>query len=416
MPGRPAQRVGHRGARADQVRRGLRGVRRAPDRGPAARADQRHRVVAVQPGPAVHGGRGPQRQPGQQARGGEHVGHHPVPAVLPGQPGGLPVRPDRGQVIEQRWVVHPAQDRVVVLPRGGNAARPPRPARRAAPAPAPGPRSRARAGPATLPRRDRAAGSPRSTPPAPAGSPAPSPGRRGGVSIAGCRAFLILASPSGCCHRARPGRCSTCPGPGWGTRPSGGTSRPAGRPRHGADRGDRDRPGRRPVPLSRPGRRCGAQRGGRMHRPAGRAGMGLAETPVFLTSTMQLGRVYDAACELLDGRAGRDRRRGRDHPHRGRMRRQFPQRKPPDASAARTTCGTRWRRPGRPPGRRAAHRGRGRGGHRDELPGVQGRHRDRVPGGAGRGDRRRGHDDQLRRPGTAHGGRGAGRAAAARPR
>jgi D-aminopeptidase len=28
---------------------------------------------------------------------------------------------------------------------------------------------------------------------------------------------------------------------------------------------------------------------------------GLAETPVFLTSTMQLGRVYDAACELLTG-------------------------------------------------------------------------------------------------------------------
>jgi D-aminopeptidase len=26
---------------------------------------------------------------------------------------------------------------------------------------------------------------------------------------------------------------------------------------------------------------------------------GLAETPIFLTSTMQLGRVYDAACELL---------------------------------------------------------------------------------------------------------------------
>jgi D-aminopeptidase len=29
---------------------------------------------------------------------------------------------------------------------------------------------------------------------------------------------------------------------------------------------------------------------------------GLAETPVFLTSTMQVGRVYDAACELLIGR------------------------------------------------------------------------------------------------------------------
>ena len=28
---------------------------------------------------------------------------------------------------------------------------------------------------------------------------------------------------------------------------------------------------------------------------------GLAETPVFLTSTMQVGRVYDAACELLAG-------------------------------------------------------------------------------------------------------------------
>ena len=36
---------------------------------------------------------------------------------------------------------------------------------------------------------------------------------------------------------------------------------------------------------------------------------GLAETPVFLTSTMQLGRVYDAACELLmaeDPAIGRD--------------------------------------------------------------------------------------------------------------
>jgi D-aminopeptidase len=36
---------------------------------------------------------------------------------------------------------------------------------------------------------------------------------------------------------------------------------------------------------------------------------GLAETPVFLTSTMQLGRVYDAACELLmeeDPGIGRD--------------------------------------------------------------------------------------------------------------
>src|SRR5580693_8058474 len=97
------------------------------------------------------------------------------------------------------------------------------------------------------------------------------------------------------------------------------------------------------------------------------------------------------------------------------MRRQFPQREPPDASAARRRTG---RAGGGPGVRRGAGRprGRGRGGHRDEMPGLQGRHRDRVPRGAGRGDRRGGHDDQLRRPGAAHRGRGAGRAAAARPR
>ena len=27
--------------------------------------------------------------------------------------------------------------------------------------------------------------------------------------------------------------------------------------------------------------------------------MGLTETPVFLTTTMQVGRVYDAACRIL---------------------------------------------------------------------------------------------------------------------
>ena len=34
--------------------------------------------------------------------------------------------------------------------------------------------------------------------------------------------------------------------------------------------------------------------------------MGRAETPVFLTSTMQVGRVYDAACRLLMDRAAGD--------------------------------------------------------------------------------------------------------------
>ena len=68
MPRRAAQRVSQRRAPADQVRRGLGGVRGTPDRGPAARADQRHRVVAVQPGPAVHGrgirGGSPASRPG----------------------------------------------------------------------------------------------------------------------------------------------------------------------------------------------------------------------------------------------------------------------------------------------------------------------------------------------------------------
>ncbi len=164
-----------------------------------------------------------------------------------------------------------------------------------------------------------------------------------------------------------------------------------------------------------PGRRRGAQRGGRMHRPAGRAGMGTGRDAGVPHLDHATGPGLRRGLRAAHRRAGRDRRRGRDHPHRGRMRRQFPQRKPPDASAA----GRRTGRAGGGPGVRRGEgrpRGRGRGGHRDELPGIQGRHRDRVPRGAGRGDRRGGHDDQLRRPGAAHRGRGAGRAAAARPR
>ena len=69
---------------------------------------------------------------------------------------------------------------------------------------------------------------------------------------------------------------------------------------------------------------------------------GLVETPVFLTSTMQVGRVYDAACELLmaeDPAIGREAQhmldmaghRRSDHPGGGRVRRQLPQRVAPDA-------------------------------------------------------------------------------------
>ena len=57
---------------------------------------------------------------------------------------------------------------------------------------------------------------------------------------------------------------------------------------------------------------------------------GLLETPIFLTSTMQLGRVYDAACELLIEEDDGDRRR-RHHPGGRRVRRQLPQRRPADA-------------------------------------------------------------------------------------
>ena len=47
---------------------------------------------------------------------------------------------------------------------------------------------------------------------------------------------------------------------------------------------------------------------------------GIVETPVFLTSTMQVGRVYDAACELLLEREP-DVARGRGHPGGRRVRR-----------------------------------------------------------------------------------------------
>ena len=122
---------------------------------------------------------------------------------------------------------------------------------------------------------------------------------------------------------------------------------------------------------------------------------GLAETPVFLTSTMQLGRVYDAACELLiaeqpaigdedviipvvaecdDSFLNENRR----------MQVQQDDVREALAAARASAGGRRWRR------------GRGGRRNRDELPGLQGRHRHRVPGGARRRDGRGGHDDQLR--------------------
>ena len=296
VPGRPAQRVGQPGAGADQAGRGQRGIHRAADGGPAARPDQRHRVVAEQPGPGVHGRRHPERQPGQHRAGREQVRHHPVPAVIGGQPGLVPVRPDPGQVIDEPGIVHGAQDRVVVRARVQH-----RGARRFER----GPEHQRPAGHlgARLPHAEPHL--PRGLVPQAVRAPDDRdrhalPPVRGGVTIAGCRASPILASPSACCQRARPGRCSTCPGWAWATPPCGGTSRR-----------------RRPAGASPgPGSPCWipAATCSRAPVPAGAAVLngagectglltaqewGLAESPVFLTSTMQLGRVYDAACELL---------------------------------------------------------------------------------------------------------------------
>ena len=112
---------------------------------------------------------------------------------------------------------------------------------------------------------------------------------------------------------------------------------------------------------------------------------GLAETPVFLTSTMQLGRVYDAACELL---IAEETAIGDadviipvvaecDDSFLADARRMQVQRDDvrEALAAARASAGATV----------AAPRGRGRLGHRDELPGLQGRHRHLVPGGARRG-------------------------------
>ena len=117
---RPAKRVGDPGALADQVGGGHRGVGRGPDRLPASRPDQGHRVVAEPANPPVHGGRRAHRLPGEQPCGREDVGNHPGPAVLAGVAGGLPVGPDGGQVLDQLGVVHREQGLVAVRPGVGD--------------------------------------------------------------------------------------------------------------------------------------------------------------------------------------------------------------------------------------------------------------------------------------------------------
>ena len=106
---------------------------------------------------------------------------------------------------------------------------------------------------------------------------------------------------------ARPTRCSTCRASASATRRSGATS-PTRRTGAGVARtgvtvldpgGDLFAPAR-----SRRAARCStAPASAPASSPVGE--WGSAETPVFLTSTMQVGRVYDAACELLMPRSSR---------------------------------------------------------------------------------------------------------------
>ena len=117
-------------------------------------------------------------------------------------------------------------------------------------------------------------------------------------------------------------------------------------PGHGAHRRHHAAAGRGRLPPAARGGRRRAQRRRRVHRLPDRARSGaLIETPVYLTSTMQLGRVYDAACEIaLEQHPERGRRRG--DPGRRRVRRLVPQRLPADA-------GRRRRRPRRRTTRRS---------------------------------------------------------------
>ena len=177
------------------------------------------------------------------------------------------------------------------------------------------------------------------------------------------------------------------------------------------------RRGRLPAAAGR--RRRGAQRA-RATAPGflSLQESGLFESPVYLTSTSQLGRVYDAAFELELGR----------HPEVvddifvpvvAECDDSF-------LNDCRTDVGDPRRRPRGPRGGArlarlggAAGGGGGRLRDRDVVPGVQGRHRYVVAGDTRRPHRRGAADDQLRRARAADRRRRPGRPAAAgarRPR
>ena len=109
---------------------------------------------------------------------------------------------------------------------------------------------------------------------------------------------------------------------------------------------------------------------------------GTLETPVFLTSTLQLGRVYDAACELMLERWP-DVAEDFIIPVVGECDDSLPQRRKANAGDPRRRSATAWEAAdasvgsSQPPAEGAVGLR-----DRDELPGLQGRHRHGVAGHA----------------------------------
>ena len=262
-------------------------------------ADQRHRVVAVAAGPAVRRVRLPHRQPVEHAGGRKDVGHDVllVLLVIAGDPLGV----HRFQVAEQPGTVYRAQDLVAVGRR----------------------RHEPRAG-----RDDRVPDHRGPLRQLGAGRRHADPDLRAGH----VRERLFSPDDGKIQHQQAPRMCTAVTG-GYaapmprvsdlgitiGPLESGPTRSIADVPGVGVGHATvwRDEPA---PPVGRGIARTGVtviDPGGNLFRepiPAGGAVLngagectgfitaqewGLLETPIFLTSTMQLGRVYDAACELL---------------------------------------------------------------------------------------------------------------------
>ena len=284
---------------ADQVGRGQRRSTARPDRGPASRADQRHRVVAEQPGPAWTAGGvrsgSPPSSPGVGNTYGTTRSRPYPPAARPPT-----TRPRSSPGARPAPASCTARSTVSSCRRAGTDRRPGR-RQRVEQRPAPLGRhlgARLRTPSQISPRGLMPQAVPLQTTTGPAGSHVPSPSVR--RSLAMPSRVLILGSAIGLLPSGPTASVLDVPGVGWAMPRSGGTSRRR-RPAAGS-----------PGPAS-PSSTSAATCSPRRSRPAGavlngagectglhdRAEWGLAETPVFLTSTMQVGRVYDAACELL---------------------------------------------------------------------------------------------------------------------